>query len=208
MRSDASTASADGWRPLIDNSLSAWRGYKRQDLPGDWHVTNGVLMKEGRAEDLVSRDEFGDFELAWDWKLAPGGNAGVFYRGTEEYEHIYWTGPEYQLLDDARHPDGRNRLTSAAAAYGLYAAPAGIVKPADEWNSSRIVIRGNHVEHWLNGQKVVEYELGSPGWKERVQKSKFREWPHYGLAPRGHIGLQGDHDGALAIRDLRIRTLQ
>jgi hypothetical protein len=210
MRSDASTATAsDGWRPLVDNSLSAWRGYKRQDLPaGGWHVSDGVLMKEGRAEDLVSRDEFGNFELAWDWKLAPGGNAGVFYRGTEEYDHIYWTAPEYQLLDDARHPDGRNRLTSAAAAYGLYAAPAGIVKPADEWNSSRIVVRGNHVEHWLNGQKVVEYELGSPAWKERVQKSKFNEWPHYGLATRGHIGLQGDHDGALAIRDLRIRTLQ
>jgi hypothetical protein len=207
MDTNAVRSSTEGWRPLIDNGLTAWRGYKRQEMPTGWHVTDGVLMKENVAEDLVSRDQFGDFELAWDWKLAPGGNAGVFYRGTEEYDHIYWTGPEYQLLDDARHPDGRNRLTSAAAAYGLYAPPAGVVKPADEWNSSRILLRGNHVEHWLNGQKVVEYELGSDDWKARVAKSKFVEWPHYGRAPRGHLGIQGDHNGALAIRDLRIRVI-
>jgi hypothetical protein len=199
--------SGDGWRGLIDNGLSAWRGYKAQEVPAGWHVTDGVLMKEGVAEDLVSREEFGNYELTFDWRLAPGGNAGVFYRGTEEYDHIYWSGPEYQLLDDARHPDGRNRLTSAAAAYGLYAPPAGIVKPADEWNTARIVLRGSHVEHWLNGQKVVEYELGSPEWLERVRNSKFNEYPHYGRAARGRIGIQGDHNGALAIRDLRIRVL-
>lgn len=207
MRTDGTTGSADGWRSLIDDNLSAWRGYKRQDLPAGWHAAGGVLTKEGVAEDLVSRDQFADYELAFDWRVAPGGNAGVFYRATEEYDHIYWSGPEYQLLDDARHPDGRNRLTSAAAAYGLYPPPAGVVKPADQWNSSRIVLRGSHVEHWLNGQRMVEYELGSPAWQERVKKSKFGEWPNYGRAARGHIGIQGDHAGALAIRDLRIRVL-
>jgi hypothetical protein len=205
--SDTAGGSADGWRPLIDGNLSAWRGYRQQTVPAGWHVADGVLMKDGVTEDLVSRDQFGDYELAWDWKLAPGGNAGVFYRATESGDRVYWTGPEYQLLDDANHPDGRNPLTSAAAAYGLYAAPRGVVKPANEWNSSRIVLRGNHVEHWLNGQKVVEYELASPAWRELVQKSKFNDWPNYGKASRGYIGIQGDHTGALAIRDLRIRTL-
>lgn len=198
----------DGWRSLTpDGSLAAWRGYQSDTVPAGWSVAGGVLTKTTGTADLISRDEFGDFELTFDWKLAPGGNAGVFYRGSEEYEHIYWTAPEYQLLDDAGHPDGKNRLTSAASAYGLYAPPAGVVKPGGEWNSSRIVARGAHVEHWLNGQKVVEYELWSPDWEAKVKASKFGEWPNYGRAKAGHLGIQGDHDGALSIRNMRIRTL-
>ncbi|MEO7457455.1 MAG: DUF1080 domain-containing protein [Gemmatimonadaceae bacterium] len=188
-------------------SLSAWRAYKGMTIPKGWLVVDGTITKEGEAEDLVSREQYGNFELSLDWKLAPGGNAGIFYRGTEEYEHIYWSAPEYQLLDDARHPDGRNRLTSAASAYGLYAPPAGVVKPAGEWNSTRIVARGNHIEHWLNGQKVVEYELLSPDWASKVKASKFGEWPHYGLSPRGYIGIQGDHDGLLSLRNMSITVL-
>lgn len=206
MRRDA--AMSGEWRPLIDPSLSAWRGYKEQGLPAGWRVADGVLMKDGVAEDLISRDEFADFELAFEWKLQPGGNAGVFYRATEQYDKIYWSGTEYQLLDDARHPDGRNRLTSAGAAYSLYAPPAGVVKPAGEWNASRIVANGHHVEHWLNGQKVVEYESQSADWLAKVAASKFHDYPAYGLASRGHIGLQGDHTGALALRDVRIRVLR
>ena len=198
----------DGWRPLVDGpTLTAWRGYRSDTIPAGWRVAAGVLTKSGGTGDLISRDEFGDFELTFDWKLAPGGNAGVFYRGSEEYDHIYWSAPEYQLLDDAGHPDGKNRLTSAASAYGLYAPPAGVVKPGGEWNSSRIVARGAHIEHWLNGQKVVEYELWSPDWEAKVKASKFSEWPHYGRAPKGHLGIQGDHDGELSIRNMRIRAL-
>ena len=99
------------------------------------------------------------------------------------------------------------RLTSAAAAYGLYAAPAGVVKPAGEWNSTRIVARGAHVEHWLNGQKVVEYDYGSPDWEAKVKAAKFGEWPHYGRATRGYIGIQGDHEGLLSLRNMQIREL-
>ncbi len=198
----------DGWRSLLpDGRLAAWRGYQSDTVPAGWSVADGVLTKTTGTGDLISRDEFDDFELTFDWKLAPGGNAGVFYRGSEEYEHIYWTAPEYQLLDDAGHPDGKNRLTSAASAYGLYAPPAGVVRPGGEWNSSRIVARGAHIEHWLNGQKVVEYELWSPDWEAKVKASKFGEWPHYGRARTGHLGIQGDHDGALSIRNMRIRTL-
>jgi hypothetical protein len=128
------------------------------------------------------------------------------YRGTEEYDHIYWSAPEYQLLDDALAPDGKSRLTAAGADYGLYPAPAGVVKAADSWNSTRIVVCGSHVEHWMNGTKLLEYELGSPDWAARVKASKFVAWPHYGTATRGYIGIQGDHAGSLALRRIRIHT--
>ena len=185
-----------------------WRGWKSNDFPAGWRVDGDSLSKEGDVQDLISREIFGNFELELEWKLSEGGNAGIFYRGTREYDYIYWSAPEYQLLDDARHPDGANRLTSAAAAYALYAAPAGIVKPAGEWNSARIVVNGAHVEHWLNGQNVVTYELWSPDWKAKVAASKFAGYPNYGLAREGLIGIQGDHAGTLTLRGIRIRALR
>ena len=198
------------WHALVDatNSSSAWRAYKTDAFPASWHIADGVLSKTGSAEDLISRDEFGDFELSWDWKLSPGGNAGIFYRANEEYDKIYWSGTEYQLLDDAKHADGQSRLTSAGAAYELYPSPAGIVKAGGEWNSSRIIARGPHVEHWMNGKKLLEYEAWSPDWTAKVKASKFAAYPNYGRGKRGHIGIQGDHDGALSIRNMRIRGLQ
>jgi hypothetical protein len=207
-----STLTADqraaGWRSLFDGTnTDAWRGYKEASFPAGWRIVDGTLTKTGSVGDLLTKDQFGNFELAFDWKLAPGGNAGVFYRGTEEYDHIYWSAPEYQLLDDARHPDGQSRLTSAGADYAVYPSPAGVVKPADEWNSSLIVAKGDTVQHWLNGQKLLEYVIGSPDWQQKVKASKFSAYPNYGLAKIGHIGIQGDHDGMLSIRNVRIRTL-
>src|SRR6267154_533846 len=187
------------WRSLLqEDSAPDWRGWKEPGLPAGWHIAGGVLSKDGPVDDLVTKESFGNFELELEWKIGKAGNSGIFYRGTREYDEIYWSGPEYQLLDDANAPDGRNRLTAAASAYGLYAAPAGAVKPFGEWNKTRIVIQGNHVEHWLNGRKVVEYDLGSPEWKAKVAASKFSEYPHYGLAKTGLIGIQGDHPGSLA----------
>ena len=207
-----STLTADqraaGWRPLFDGTnTDAWRGYKEAAFPAGWNIVDGTLTKNGSVGDLLTKEKFGNFELAFDWKLAPGGNAGVFYRGTEEYDHIYWGAPEYQLLDDARHPDGKSRLTSAGADYAVYPSPAGVVKPADEWNSSLIVAKGDTVQHWLNGQKLLEYVIGSPDWLAKVKASKFAAYPNYGLARTGYIGIQGDHDGSLSIRNVRIRVL-
>ena len=200
---------AAGWRALFDGtSTSAWRGYKSQTFPAGWKIVDGVLTKNGAVEDIQSRDQFGNFQLAFDWKLSPGGNAGIFYRGTEEYDHIYWSAPEYQLLDDAGHPDGKSRLTSAGADYGLYPSPAGVVKPADQWNSTLIVVNGNTVQHWLNGQKLLEYEIGSPDWEAKVKASKFVAYPNYGRAKQGYIAIQGDHDGTLSIRNVRIREIK
>jgi hypothetical protein len=199
---------AAGWKPLFDGRTTAgWRGYRTQAMPAGWRVVDGTLTKDGVISDIFTAEQFGDFELAFDWKLSSGGNAGVFYRGTEEYDHVYWSAPEYQLLDDAAHVDGKNRLTSAGAAYGLYPAPAGVVKPAGEWNASRIVVRGKHVEHWLNGQKLLEYELGSPEWEAKIKASKFVDYPNYGRASKGIIGFQGDHEGTLSLRSIRIREL-
>jgi hypothetical protein len=200
---------AEGWRLLFDGqSASAWRVYQGQAASPGWKVEDGALTKHGPTDDIISRDQFGDFELSFEWKVSRGGNAGVFYRATEEYEKVYWSGTEYQLLDDANAPDGRNRLTSAGANYGLYPSPAGVVKPAGEWNSARIVVRGRQAEHWLNGTRVVAYEYGSPDWESRVKASKFVDWPNYGRATRGHIAIQGDHGGTLALRNVKIRELR
>jgi hypothetical protein len=199
----------DGWRLLFDGkTTNGWRGYKETAMPNGWRVENGTLTKDTSVADIMTVDQFGDFELALDWKIGSGGNAGIFYRGTEEYDHIYWSAPEYQLLDDANAADGKNRLTSAAAAYALYAPPAGVVKPAGEWNTTRILAKGAHVEHWLNGQKVVDYELWSPDWEAKVKASKFKDWPNYGRSKSGYIAIQGDHNGVLTLRNIKIRTLQ
>lgn len=205
----AMTPADAGWRPLFDGrSLAGWRGYRTQSVAAGWRAVNGTLTKDSVIGDLVTTEKFGDFELEFDWQLSAGGNAGLFYRATEEYDHIYWSAPEYQLLDDPAHPDGKNRLTSAGAAYALYPAPAGVVKPAGEWNSTRLVVRGNHVEHWLNGRKLLEYELGSPDWEAKVRAAKFVDYPNYGRAKTGYIGFQGDHEGKLTLRNLRIRELK
>jgi hypothetical protein len=196
------------WRSLFDGkSLDGWRGYKSDAVPAGWTAANGILSKETPVGDLMTKEQFGDFELIWEWKIASGGNSGVLYRGTEEYDHIYWTAPEYQLLDDANSPDGKSRLTAAASAYGLYPFPAGVVKPAGQWNSSRLVVRGAHVEHWLNDVKI-EYELWSPDWTAKVAASKFKDWPDYGKHQHGYISIQGDHTGNLSVRNIRIREFR
>jgi hypothetical protein len=197
------------WRVLFDgSSLDAWRGYKGAPIPAGWHIAGNTLAKDVPVADIVTKDEFSDFELELEWKIGEAGNSGIFYRGTEQYDHIYWSGPEYQLLDDVKGEDNKTRLTCAGAAYGIYPSPAGHLKPLGEWNATRIVVKGDHVEHWLNGFKLLEYELGSTDWLARVKKSKFDAYRYYGTATSGHIGLQGDHTGTLAFRNIRIRELK
>jgi len=202
----AGRAATTGWRSL---GLTEFRGYDSEAVPAGWTVVAGgnEITKSRGTGDIMTKNEYANFELELEWKIGNAGNSGIFYRATKEYDHIYWSGPEYQLLDDANASDGKNPLTSAASAYALYAPPRGVVKPADQWNTTRIVVNGAHVEHWLNGQKVVEYELWSPDWKAKVAASKFKDWPNYGMAKRGYIGIQGDHNGTLSIRNVRIREL-
>jgi hypothetical protein len=196
------------WHSLFDGqTLAGWRGYDSPDIPPGWRVENGTIHFADGKGDLVTTTEFADFELALEWKLAEGGNSGIFYLAPLGFDAIYMGAPEMQVLDDARHRDGGDPLTSAGAAYGLYPAPRGVVNPAGEWNHVRIRVLGNDVEHWLNGQRIVAYTLGSAEWRKLVRESKFSEWPMYGMARRGHIGLQ-DHGDPVWYRNLRIRSLE
>ncbi|HET9425551.1 MAG TPA: DUF1080 domain-containing protein [Gemmatimonadaceae bacterium] len=201
---------AEGWKLLFDgkNLLTHWRAYKADTIGPAWRIVDGILTKTRPGDDIVSREQFGDFELAFDWKVSPRGNAGVFFRANESESKIYWTAPEFQIADDSLTPDSRNPLTAAGAAYGLYPAPRGVAKFAGHWNTSRIVARGSHVEHWMNGVKTIEYEAWSPDWKAKVAASKFSAYPNWGLARSGLIGIQGDHGGTLELRNIKIREIR
>ena len=196
------------WRPLFDGkTLDGWHHHQKPGQPIEgWAVENGTLVRTGAGGDIVTAEQYANFELEFEWMVTPGGNSGVFYRVNPDVEVTYLSAPEYQVLDDDAHRDGRSPLTSACAAYGLYPAPEGATKPVGEWNSGRIVVDGNRVEHWLNGTQCAGYELGSADWQAKVQASKFKEWEAYGRSARGHIGLQ-DHGDRVAFRNLRIRVL-
>jgi hypothetical protein len=198
---------ADGWRMLFDGQTTAgWRGYGRPDLPEGWQVVDGALTRAGPGGDIITEETFRDFELALEWNVEPGGNSGIFYRAVEGEDPIYMYAPEMQVLDDDAHADGLSPLTAAGANYGLYPAPEGVVRPAGQWNEVRIRVEDNQVTYWLNGERIVDYELGSPDWQARVDASKFGDWPDFGRASEGHIGLQ-DHGDRVAFRSIRIREL-
>lgn len=197
-----------GWRLLFDgHATEAWRGYMRAELPAGWQAVDGSLTRVAAAGDIITVDTFDDFELVFEFNVEPGGNSGIFIRAIEGPEQVWYAAPEYQILDDERHRDGASPLTSTGANYAVHPAPRGIARPAGEWNAGRILVDGSHVEHWLNGVKIVDYELGSDDWKRRVAESKFRQWPDYGQAPGGHIGLQ-DHGSRVAYRNLKVRPLR
>lgn len=196
-----------GWRLLFDGeTLEGWRGYHSESIPRGWRVKNGVLHLSNGQGDLITEETFSNFELRLQWKVAEGGNSGIFYLAELGSDVIYMSAPEMQVLDDFGHPDGGDPLTSAGANYGLHPAPRGVVKPAGEWNRVRIRVEDERIEHWLNGRKIVEYVIGSDDWQKRVAGSKFADWPQYGGARSGHIGLQ-DHGDPVWFRDIKIRVL-
>ena len=198
------------WMPLFaGQSLSGWHNFATPGKPvTGWSFEEGTLVRSGQGGDLTSDRYYTNFELELDWRVPPGGNSGVIYRIDPKADTTwsYRTGPEMQILDDERHADGKNPLTSSGANYALNPAPRGVVKPANEWNSARLVVTGSHVEHWLNGTKMVEYELGSADWEARRAKSKFATAPFYGRAKSGQIALQ-DHGNRVAFRNIRIKEL-
>ena len=197
-----------GWKTLFDGKTTAgWRNYKKETVGPGWTVVDGILTRSGEnAGDIITADKYKNFELTLDWRVSEGGNSGIMYRVTEDNDYPWQSGPEMQILDNERHADGKLELTSAGSDFGLYPAPHSATHPAGQWNSVRLVVNGNHVEHWMNGQKVVEYELGSADWKDRVAKSKFNSMPNYGKASEGYIALQ-DHGDKVEFRNIRIRVL-
>jgi hypothetical protein len=206
--SAAPAADSAGWRRLFDGrTLAGWRGFRSDTAPAGWVARDGILARTGAGGDIMTVDQFGDFELELEWRISEGGNSGIMYRVTEEAEAPYETGPEMQVLDDERHSDGKSQLTSAGSLFGLYPAPREVVRPAGEWNEARIVADSTHLEHWLNGQKVVETEIGTGEWDAKIADSKFAAWPGFAKARRGHIVLQ-DHGDVVEYRNIRIREIR
>jgi len=202
-----SSERAAGWRLLFDGrTTSGWRGFKQSSVPGGWQVIDGALTRVGGGGDLMTTAQFANFELAVEWQIAEGGNSGILFRVSESGDATFHTGPEMQVLDNARHPDGRNPLTSAGACYALYAPSQDVTRPVGSWNEVRLIANANLVQHWLNGVKIVEYELGSADWLARLQASPFANLPRYGREPRGHLALQ-DHGDRVAYRSIKIRPL-
>jgi hypothetical protein len=208
---------ADGWMLLFDGrSTEGWRGYGRDDFPsGGWVVENGELVGQSSdgdmdGGDIVTTREFTDFDLVFDFKVGPEGNSGVFYRVKEhEGAGLWQVAAEYQVLDDPAYiamgtMDMNTHLTGDN--YDLHATAEKTMNPTGEWNTGRIVVRGNHVEHWLNGRKTVEFEMYSDDWEARVARSKFGPEEHYARAPSGAIALQ-DHGTPVWFRDIKIRPL-
>lgn len=200
---------AKGWVLLFDGKdTSHFRGYKTDAFPDNWEVADGTLhCKPGSSgPDLVTKDQYGDFEFVGQVKVSPKGNSGIMYRVSETAGAAYETGPEYQVLDNKGHGDGVKPETSMAACYGLYACKTDATKPVGEWNDFRIVIKKGTVQHWLNGQLVVEYQWGSEEVKKLIEASKFKAWSGFAKNDRGFIALQ-NHGDSVWYRDLKIRTL-
>jgi hypothetical protein len=199
---------AAGWKLLFDGQTTeGWRTFKKQTFPAKgWVVQDGWLHCLGKGGgDIISDTEFGDFELQWEWKTTPGGNSGVKYFVTETRNAAL--GHEYQMIDDERSPDATS-ISGKHVTASFYDVLKPTVhpptRPPGETNQSRILVKGNHVEHWLNGVKVLEYECGSEDVKAAVAASKFKTTPGFGSKLKGHILLQ-DHQSEVWFRNVKIR---
>jgi hypothetical protein len=205
---------SQGWKLLFNGtSMDGWRTYK--NLENDsWEIAEGALHckafndnAENKRADLITTEQFDNYEFTFDYKLSAQANSGIIYRVTEEFNQPYESGPEFQLIDDEGAPGELQKWQMSGACYDMFVPGAERkLNPAGTWNSGKLVVDGNHVEHWLNGVKVVEYELQSEEWKKRKATSKWKDASGYGLAKKGHIDLQ-DHGNEVWFRNLKVRAL-
>ncbi len=197
----------NGWRLLFDGeTVDGWRVYKTSDAPSGWVVEDGALTMMKDGGDIITVESFDNFELMLEWKIAPGGNSGILFNVIEGPAYVWESGPEMQVLDNAVLGEDDDRSVSAGACYALYEPAADVANPAGEWNQIRLLIFRGRVEHWMNGTKLCEYQLGSDDWKERVAASKFSVMPQFGKARGGHIALQ-DHGNRVWFRSVKIREI-
>lgn len=206
---------AEGWQELFNGTdLSGWTGFQTDSIPAKWVIEDGTLHFNpevpGSGGDLVSAQDYDNFEMSFEWKISECGNSGVIYLAdvSDKYEAPWNTGPEYQILDNACHPDADEGAGKRVAAsnYDMNAPTADVVRPAGQWNQGLIKVDSSHVEHWLNGQMVVSYDLGSEEWKQNLAASKWTEYPDYGKVRSGRVALQ-DHGDEVWYRNIRIREL-
>lgn len=208
---------ANGWVLLFDGTtLNGWQIFKNRKN-NTWEIVDGTLHCKALNEnvpgdgdersDLRTTAEYENFDLAFDWKIAPEGNSGVMFRVTEEFDQPYYTGPEYQLVDDYGYPGTLTEMQKTGSNYDMHPAPATkILNPPGSWNSSRLVVTGSHVEHWLNGEKVVEYDLQSEDWMQKKNACKWKDAAGYGAPKKGYIDLQ-DHGSEIWFKNIKIKTL-
>jgi hypothetical protein len=219
---------AAGWRLLFDGkSLAGWRGLGYVGVPtAHWKVVDGAIMKipsgkvalmpdgqPAKGGDLMTIDAFDDFEFAFEWKATPGMNSGVKYNVSEKFSidnasNHAALGFEYQVLDDSLNEDNKIPSHRAGALYDLIVPnDQKRLRPVGQWNASRIVFKGNHGEHWLNGAKIVEFDLGTPAMDAALAKSKYKNIKGFADRRKGHIILQ-DHNEEVYFRNLKIRFLK
>lgn len=202
----------EGWRLLFNGkNLDGWRTFQGREITG-WKVIDGVLNNSGigsdHGGDIVTREKFQNFELELEWKIAPQSNSGIFYHVNEKIgTAIYESGPEYQLIDDKGWPERLREDQYSGANYGMHAPKNAIVKDVNDWNQARIVVDGAHVQHYLNGVKVVDYYLWDDEWKQLKENGKWKDYPYYGMALKGPIGLQ-DHGGLAQFRNIKIKVIK
>ena len=213
--STASTNPSGEAEDLFDGqSLAGWHGFNKTGEVKNWTVQDGALVclgaaKDAHGGDLVSDKKYSNFELTWDWKVDKGSNSGVMYHVVEDkkYQSPYETGPEYQVMDDIGFPEKLENWQQAGADYAI--APANEkkkLKPVGEWNSSKIIFNNGHVEHWLNGEKIVEFERSSDFWKKQRAEGKWKDYPDYAKVTTGAIALQ-DHGNKAYYRNIKIKEL-
>ncbi|MBT8322061.1 MAG: DUF1080 domain-containing protein [Eudoraea sp.] len=208
---EAEVADTSSWISLMDTEV--WRGYNQEQLPDNWAIKEGVIECFGKAGDMggdiITREQFDNFELQLEWKISEAGNSGIFYHVVESpvYHSPYQTGPEYQILDDVGFPDPLEDWQKTGANYAMHNARADKkLNPVGEWNSSSIIFKEGKVEHWLNGDKILEFDKFSEDWQTRRDSGKWEEYPDYGKANYGYIGLQ-DHGAGVWFRNIRVRRL-
>jgi cytochrome c len=203
----------DGWILLFDGKTTkGWRAYNTDGIGSAWKVLDGTFVFDPAAGetggDVVTEQEFGDYELSLEWKIAACGNSGILFNVVEDqkYSAPWHTGPEMQILDNACHPDAKIHKHRAGDLYDLIACSTETVKPAGEWNHIRLISNKGHYEFWLNGTCVVKFTMHTSEWNNMVANSKFKEFPDFGKARKGHLALQ-DHGDKVWFRNIKIKTL-
>jgi hypothetical protein len=206
----------DGWKLLFDGtSTTGWRNFNSNTLGDGWKVKDGALyldnsvtQREERG-DLVTQDEYENYEFALEWKIDSCGNSGILFNVVEDpkLKATYHTGPEMQVLDNNCHPDAKIEKHRAGDLYDLIKVKKENVKPVGEWNQARLISNKGKYEFWLNGVKQVEFTMHTPEWETMVANSKFKAWSDFGKATKGHIALQ-DHGDKVWFRNIKIRVLK